>query len=87
MIWSEHRKPCDECRYDHVVHESKQLGKVFITWKSWKDINGFDVQGDALSAFNIYVCEGSLEDAKLKIEEEFRAIAKNLLSCLTEGEG
>lgn len=36
LVWSEHRKACEECRYDHVVAESP-IGTYRIEWKSWKE--------------------------------------------------
>jgi hypothetical protein len=36
LTWSEHRKPCEEVRYDHHIAETP-FGRFVLTWKGWKE--------------------------------------------------
>jgi len=69
LIWSEVKKPCDECRYDHITAQTP-FGDFLISWKSWKRDDSPTIDetpwGEWFAACN------DVEDAKATAEAEYK---------------
>ena len=72
FTWSEERTPNNESYYNHVKANIPFLGNIFIEWKGWKEYDTYScyiyLGGDTL----IEVEEYSLDDAKRKVEEQYK---------------
>ena len=73
--WSEETGSNDQCCYDHVIGEYP-MGRVLITWKSWKDDPSFDVECDN---FGWIGTEYSLKDAKQLAQRNYHDIITNCI--------
>lgn len=78
LNWSDERKPCDECRYNHVKIETIIFGNIYIEWKGWKDYPDYDCVISNQDGDIILIChEYSLDDAK-------RSVKAGILDLITE---
>lgn len=74
LQWSEHRKPDEIIRYDHVLAESP-IGLFSIEWKSWKEHDSYAVYLDSE-----YIAVGNdIADAMLIAERRVAEVADNLI--------
>ena len=71
--WSEEFKPCDTCRYNHVIGKTP-FGDILISWKGWKDYMAFDAE----LYWGTFIYGYSLEETKQACEEDYQ---KRLQAC------
>lgn len=66
LVWSEPRKPGPDCHYDNTEAQTP-FGTYQITWKSWKDYPGFniDFQGNYVMTYD------TLDEAKEAAQADF----------------
>lgn len=74
LQWSEHRKPDEIIRYDHVLAESP-IGLFSIEWKSWKEHDSYAVYLDSE-----YIADSNdIADAMLIADRRVAEVADNLI--------
>lgn len=82
LEWCEPREGTEAIRYDHVIAETA-IGRILITWKSWKDYPSYDIEeipwGDGAGFYGY----SSLEEAK---EVAFEELQKMVFSLIEDGE-
>lgn len=74
LSWSDPKKPCEECRYDHVRSETS-IGNYQIEWKGWKDYPGYTLYfgGNYIDAFD------GLIEAKIAAFEHAKKCVKGMI--------
>lgn len=97
--WGEHRRPDEDCPYDHVIGKTP-IGDYRITWKGWKE-DPHDADFDetdwlAIGESPCYVVErddpdwpkwgDTLDEAKRNAQTHFEAIVRSCLESEEKGQ-
>ncbi|WP_144106801.1 hypothetical protein [Paraburkholderia sp. BCC1886] len=84
LQWSEPAKPDSgkTSYYDHVFADCP-LGRVMITWKSWKEYDSYAVSWDS-DAMSYFASGRTLEEAKALAQEQMLEKVRSILTMIEE---
>jgi hypothetical protein len=81
LQWSDHLKPNDEVRYDHLIAQTS-FGRILITWKGWKEEwnLAFIIDEHPVDGARGSYAGNTIEEAKQSAEEKYRAALEAALA-------